>query len=581
MTSNVDSPRQQWWLLALTLFTFFFLLGSRSLNEPDEGRYAEIAREMIELDDWLVPHLWYVPHLAKPPLTYWAVAVSMSVFGQNEWAVRLPLALAGISGVWVSYLFGLALGGQRVGIWSALIVQGSLLYFVMARMLTTDIFLTQFIAWTVYFFWRSWRCLDAEARDKESDQLRATKRFFAWHLAGWTTAALGFLTKGPVALAVPMAAVTALAIYRRNVGARQKMPLSGMATGLILFGVWVAPWFWLVFDRVPLASRFMIFGQVMGHALGTAIKNRPGHPLYYFVILGIGFLPWTLLLGWLWRGAHWRGLNTAQKEGWTMLSVWVLFTFILFSLTRAKLPAYILPLFPALAVMVALRFFAPGADSNAPQPPGWTWPVCMISPLALMVAIPLVMLFLFRIDQPLELTVQGAIALVALGLLGWRRREFSAIQCAAVSVVLGLLNLQVIAASAPFVETGLKRNQTLKPLGLALKQAWRPGVTLVCWGRLPQGLPFYAHPVISAANRPFLGGMAFNQVPFEFPGNRERFGDRILVDEAAMIRLLSGNRPVLVVGLSGSLNHFQPWLEHTPLDLIARVGQWELFSNHE
>src|SRR5713101_5235504 len=105
MTSTVDSPRQRWWLLALTLFTFFFLLGSRSLNEPDEGRYAEIAREMIELNDWLVPHLWYVPHPNKPPLTYWAVAVSISVFGQNEWAVRLPLALAGISGVWVSYLF--------------------------------------------------------------------------------------------------------------------------------------------------------------------------------------------------------------------------------------------------------------------------------------------------------------------------------------------------------------------------------------------------------------------------------------------------------------------------------------------
>src|SRR3989449_11317247 len=91
-------------------------------------------------------HLWYVPHLAKPPLTYWAVAVSMSVFGQNEWAVRLPLALAGISGVWVSYLFGLALGGQRVGVWSVLVLQSSLLYFVLARMLTTDIFLTQFVA---------------------------------------------------------------------------------------------------------------------------------------------------------------------------------------------------------------------------------------------------------------------------------------------------------------------------------------------------------------------------------------------------------------------------------------------------
>ena len=575
----MELPRQRWWLLALTLFTFFFLLGARSLNEPDEGRYAEIAREMHELNDWLVPHLWYLPHLDKPPLTYWAVAVSISVFGENEWAVRLPLALAGVSGVWVSYLFGLALGGPRVGVWSALILQSSLLYFVMARMLTTDIFLTQFIAWTVYFFWRSWRCLDAEAPENGSVRGSQAKRFFAWHLAGWTTCALGFLTKGPVALVMPLGAVAALAIYRRRDGARRKRLLLGMITGLALFGVWVAPWFCLVFDREPRASQFMIFGQVIGHALGTTIKNRTGHPLYYFAILGLGFLPWTLLLGWLWRGAHWRRLNTAQKEGWTMLSVWVLLNFILFSLTRSKLPAYILPLFPALAVMVALRFFTPGQDSNLPHPPGWVWRLCMTSPLALMVAVPVAVLVLFRVDKPPGLIVQAAIALVALGLLGWRGLKFSALECAALAIVLGLLNLQLIAASAPTVETALKRNQTLKPLGLALKRAWRPGDTLVCWGRLPQGLPFYAHPVISETNPPYLGGMALDQVPFEFPGNLERFGDRLLPDEAAMIRLLSGNRSVLVVGLSGSLNHFQPKLEHTPLALILRVGQWELFSN--
>jgi len=88
----------------------------------------------------------------------------MSLFGQNEWAVRLPLALAGLSGVGAACWFGRALGGWRVGLWSALILQSCLLYFAMARMLTTDIFLTQFIAWAVYFFWRSWCCLDDAER---------------------------------------------------------------------------------------------------------------------------------------------------------------------------------------------------------------------------------------------------------------------------------------------------------------------------------------------------------------------------------------------------------------------------------
>ena len=163
---------QKWGLPALTLFTFFFLLGSRSLNEPDEGRYSEIAREMIETGNWLVPHLWYLPHLDKPPMTYWLVAASMKLFGQNEWAARLPVALASVSGVWAVFLLGCSMGGRRAGFWSAVILQSSLLYFAMARMLTPDIFLAQFTAWAMYFFWRSW-----QERQKRKSQKAESRNF--------------------------------------------------------------------------------------------------------------------------------------------------------------------------------------------------------------------------------------------------------------------------------------------------------------------------------------------------------------------------------------------------------------------
>src|ERR1044071_9837125 len=397
MTSKVDSPRRPWWLAALTLFTFFFLLGGRSLNEPDEGRYAEVAREMIELNDWLVPHLWYAPHLGKPPLTYWSVAASLSVFGRNEWAVRLPLALAGISGVWACYLFGCALGGRRVGLWSALILQSSLLYFVMARMLTTDMLLTQFVAWAVYLFWRSWQSLDAAAAEGDSNRRRVLGKFFAWHLAGWLAGALGFLTKGPVALAVPAAG------------------------RLILFGVVTIPWFRLVFGRVPGASQFMIFGQAVGHVLGTTIKNRRGPLLYYVASLGVGFLPWTVLLGWLWRRAHWRHLTRSRQSAWVQLSGSVIFTLVLFSLSRAKLPAYILPIFPILAVMTALRYCS--SDPIELRPPAWAWGVCMASPLVLMIVIPLVVRLVFHAGGP-GMKWAAAAAGGGLGLGGWRWPRF-------------------------------------------------------------------------------------------------------------------------------------------------------------
>ena len=353
--------RQRWLLPLLTLCTFFLLLGSRALNEPDEGRYSEIAREMIETGDWLVPHFWYLPHLDKPPMTYWLVAASMKLFGQNEWAARLPVALAGVSGVWAAFLLGCSIGGRRAGFWSALILQTSLLYFVMARMLTTDIFLTQFNAWAIYFFWRSWNASKAESGKRKAEI------FLSWHLAGWIAVALGFLTKGPVALAIPIVAFAGLIIFRRKEIVKKKILFVGLLGGFVVFLILALPWFLAVFQRVPEAAHFMVLGQAAGHLLGTTIKNRHGSVFYFFGILAAGLLPWTILLGWLWRKNHWRGLDSKTKDGWLLLNVWAIFTFALFSFSQAKLPAYILPVFPALAILLACKFFGDGAQTNLRQ----------------------------------------------------------------------------------------------------------------------------------------------------------------------------------------------------------------------
>lgn len=575
MTSNAGPLRRPWWLLVLTLFTFFCLLGSRSLNEPDEGRYAEIAREIMETGDWIVPHFWYAPHLDKPPLTYWAVAVSMSLFGQNEWAVRLPLALAGLSGVAASYLFGRALGGRQAGLWSAIILQSSLLYFAMARMLTTDMLLTQFIAWTVYFFWRSWRGLD----DAVVATPNHSKRFLVWHLAGWAAMACGFLTKGPVAFVVPVVCLTTLLIYRRRDSRRRNKMFIGSLAGLALFLVLVAPWFYAVVHLVPGAWDYMVYGQAVGHALGTTIKNRYGSPFYFFGVLGFGLLPWTWLLGWLWRRPHWRALNSHQKEMWLLLCVWTLFTFAVFSLTRAKLAPYILPIFPALSVLIAFRFFNGDPATDVAGAPKWAWRLCLISPLLLLACVPFGLMAAYHVGPASWMYLQTAASAVVASFGLWLGRRLDRTTCAYATAGLSVLALMVIAARMPQYETSFKSNQTLKPLGAALREQFRSGNPIVCWGRLPQGLPFYAQPVISTANRPYFCGMPLNQVPFEFPGNRERFGGLLLPDESALIRLLAGDRRVLVVGFSGTLSRVQESLREKPLRVITRVGQWELFSN--
>src|ERR1017187_10407211 len=304
---EMKSILQKWGLPALTIFSFLILLGSRSLNEPDEGRYSEIAREMIETGDWLVPHLWYLPHLDKPPMTCWLVAASMKLFGQNEWAARLPVALAGISGVCAAFLLGCSLGGRRVGFWSAVILQSSMLYFAKARMLTPDILVTQFVAWAMYFFWRSWAATKAESGKRKAEILW-------WQLAGWVAIALGFITKGPIALAIPLVAFVTLAIFRRR-EASGKTLLAGCFAGFALFLLLAAPWFLAVFQRVPESAHYMILGQAAGHLLGTTIKNRSGGIFYFFKILAAGLLPWTFLLGWLWRRSERSEERRVGEEG--------------------------------------------------------------------------------------------------------------------------------------------------------------------------------------------------------------------------------------------------------------------------
>ena len=456
----MKSDLQKWGLPALTLFTFFFLLGSRSLNEPDEGRYSEIAREMIETGNWLVPHFWYLPHLDKPPMAYWLVASSMKMFGQNEWAARLPAALAGVSGVWAVFLLGCSLGGRRVGFWSAVILQSSLLFFAMARMLTPDIFVTQFVAWAVYFFWRSWQCLKAEGRSLKAE-------FFKWHLAGWIAIALGFLAKGPIALAIPLVAFAALLVFRREGIHEKKKLFAGLMAGFALFLILTAPWFLAVFQRVPQSAHYMILGQAAGHLLGTTIKNRPGNPFYFFGILAAGLLPWTFLLGWLWRGSHWRALAERQKDGWLLLNAWGVFTFALFSFSHAKLPAYILPVFPALAVLLALRFFG-GKSEDVPVPapaPVVAWRLCLISPLLLLAGFPPVLIFTFHNALPGWMLWQVPIATGAAILILLLPKNSRPARWAGFTTGLALFSLMVIVAEVPPFEMNLRDNQTLKPLG--------------------------------------------------------------------------------------------------------------------
>ncbi|NBV25140.1 MAG: hypothetical protein EBS05_24875, partial [Proteobacteria bacterium] len=365
--------------------------------------------------------------------------------------------------------------------------------------------------------------------------------------------------------------------------------------GSTLFALLALPWFWMVWESVPHSFEFMVKGQIVGHAVQAAAKNR-AQPFWFFgPVLLVGFLPWTPLLGWLWRRSHWASLDARKQEGWLLLSVWAGVTFLMFSINSAKLPHYILPMFPALAALVALRWPAfgtpvskPAGEANSGEragsetgAPGWTWRLLPAAALVPLIAFPLACEFVFKVQVSeafwVRLIPLGVLAL--LQVVHLKGRLWSARVRTFWTVGLSGLGLLTLAALVPLVETKLRSNQTLKPLGLALQKAAGDGDLIVIRGRIPQGLPFYAHPVISATRRPYLSGLPEHRMPFEFTGNKARFGDRVLPDDEAYAKLLRGPQRVLVVGFKGTFVSARQEKRERPLRLLAEVGDWELFTN--
>lgn len=170
-------------VLAVSYFVFFYNLGGYSLKEPDEGRYAEIPREMIELGNYVVPHLDYTRYFEKPPLLYWACAASYKIFGISEWSFRLPNALAAFACVLAAWVFAGRWFSPRAGLLSGLMLATSFGFFALARIETIDMLFSFLLFASLACFYEFYR---------------RRRRFFLYLF--WAALALAVLAKGPVSL---------------------------------------------------------------------------------------------------------------------------------------------------------------------------------------------------------------------------------------------------------------------------------------------------------------------------------------------------------------------------------------------
>jgi 4-amino-4-deoxy-L-arabinose transferase-like glycosyltransferase len=311
---------------------WFGTLDERRLVRPDEGRYAEVPREMVASGDWVTPRLNAIKYFEKPALQYWATAITYEVFGEHQWSARLWPALTGFFGIVLTWYVGRRLWGARVGALSAAILASSMLYLVMSQVITLDMGLSFFLqlTWTSFLF-----AQHADARNARR-----------WMWLAWIALALAMLTKGLVALVLTGGTLFWYSLVNRDASPWRRLnPVSG----LLLFAALVAPWFVAVSVVNPEFAHFFFIHEHFERFL-TTVHRRDQPGWYFFAVYLLGALPWTfMLLHALLKS--WKREAAATFQPQRFLLLWIVITFVFFSISSSKLPSYILPIFPALALL--------------------------------------------------------------------------------------------------------------------------------------------------------------------------------------------------------------------------------------
>jgi 4-amino-4-deoxy-L-arabinose transferase-like glycosyltransferase len=325
-------------------------LGSPALWEPDEGRYAEIAREMVVSGEYITPRDDQVRYFEKPPLVYWAEAVAIRLFGADEFAVRLPAALFTIGQVAATCLIGEAMFGAAAGFAGAVVLALCPLVFAFARFATLDSALAFFLTAAVGAFY-----LAAECPDFSGGAGRA------WMLIASAMLALGTLAKGPVALVLGGSVALIWILLEGRGREVRRMPLLSCVA---VYAVIVTPWFLLTAMRNPGFAGFFFVHEHLERFVSS--REHGWGPYFFIPVVVAGTWPWLFFVP---LGisaarelpeAHHRKVRSALR----LLAVWFTVIFVFFSIPRSKLGSYILPALPPIAMVSGLALAQLGATSR-------------------------------------------------------------------------------------------------------------------------------------------------------------------------------------------------------------------------
>jgi 4-amino-4-deoxy-L-arabinose transferase-like glycosyltransferase len=474
----MGSSRAAWVLLGVFAIVWFSALGYRSLAKPDEGRYAEIAREMSGSGDWVTPRLNGIKYFEKPALQYWATAGAFRAFGEREWAARLWTGLTGFCGVLLAVFAGRRLYGRTAGLLAGAVLGSSLMYFVMGHVNTLDMGLTAFIELALVAF-----LLAQQAPPRSRPELR-------WMLVVWAALALATLSKGLVAVVLPFATLAAYSALQRDLAPWRRLRF---AAGVPLFLAIAAPWFVAVSLANPEFPRFFFVHEHFERFLTT--EHHRVQAVWYFVpILAAGLLPWTTVaaqgLVEAWRGPAPSPSNPAWPgplHAGRFLVLWTAVVFGFFSASGSKLPSYILPVFPAVAIL---------AGDALARMPGRTLRAHLI-PVFVLALAALPFLYWGRFDDDPETVAMTAryvrwllvaFAILAAGsAFAWRRARERPVGGA---LALGAAAL-VLSATALLGHEALGRWNSAHYIAGEIRRELKPDAPFYSVGLYDQTLPFY------------------------------------------------------------------------------------------
>lgn len=545
-------------LLIIALFCvvyLFLFLGGYPLRLPDEGRYAEVAREMLNQHNYITPTLNGVVFFDKPPLYYWLSALAMHIGGVNESMARAASALFGLLGILGAYVTGYVLDDRRTGLMAAGILGTMPLYFLAAHFANCDLIVAVSISLSL------WSTLIAIVRPEINIRRLAMLSAYFW-------CALAILAKGLIGLVFPVAAIGLFILVFNRWSLIKSLYL---VPGLLLIALLILPWFIAVSRANPDFLNYFFYVQQYLRFISHSF-NDPEPFWFYIPVILLGLWPWPFYLIQTFKQSLRKPLQQSNNTINGFLIIWALVIFIFFSIPTSKTIGYIVPVFPPLALLLA-RYVAALKPENMLKFPGIiSLFMLLLIGLALLIVPHFIPLYFSSIVT--TCLGLGLLVLSAIGFYLYRR---------AYPIYLLIIGTNVVLLLVAIMFGNLGASTSAKPLAIWLNTHHISADKVYAYERYPFDLPFYLQSPIKIVTQnwqdPALSSKDSWDGEFAYGLQQTPKASRYFINQADFVATWSSQQPIYVLVATKHVPTFQADVGTTQLTQLVHSKQWTLVTN--